>query len=78
MKRVKSKVTERIGWLEKVTTLNGFHYVYPGQALFERYIEDGRKEVIQLENLMPKRSSGGYEAQHIEITIKVKPSRYTK
>ena len=63
----------------KVTVLNGFHHVYPGHPLFERYIEEGRKEVIELYHLLPKEVlTGGYDAVQYTITVKVEPIAYTK
>lgn len=63
----------------KTTVLNGFHHIYPGTPLFERYIEEGRKEVIELFNLLPKEVlTGGYDAVQYTITVKVEPIPYVK
>lgn len=62
--------------VSRTTILNGFHHVYPANILFERYIEEGRKEVVELYGLLPQLPSGGYDALKYEITVKVSPITY--
>ena len=64
--------------ITKTTILNGFHMIYPNQPLFERFIEDGRKEVVELCSLLPTKPSGGYEAVKYTITITETPIRFVK
>jgi hypothetical protein len=64
--------------LEKTTELSGFHHVYPSNPLFERYIEGGRKEVVELYNLLPQITTGGYDALKYTITIRVETAHFDR
>ncbi len=62
--------------LEKTTVLNGFHHTYPSNPIFERHIDNGRKEIIQLFHILPIFPTGGL-GPTLRWTITVKAESVT-